>query len=460
MMYLTKAHFFNKADKSKLVRIPKRDKNGKWTHVWINLEDWYKKEERRRKLAAVKKKDKTTDSEDYKGKGRIKGQGSNWLNEYRRMGLYHRDKHRCCYCGKKDPEPGAWSIDLTGEHIIPVSTKEKKYKRSGLDEEGNIDPLANISYHNGKIYMPNVVTCCGTCNSIRKDRDQVDFFVDLLLWGFDLDKAVERIEKQIKKPIDTDAADRITEERVAAREAGKGYTAEFVAKKHKDRNARIKRRTARARAFLIKMGIIKKSLLGSAYMKKLIGYVIPLAKGTMEEFQKGEEPASNIPGVSEVVRALREARDEATRKFALLQKKGNLKVPKAKSVDDDDSELDTKKGHDYFVKCGEARAVEAIGDEETPGKKKAKKKKGGKRSVRSEKALMGKGQDLDLEKGRKPLDKTGKTQKTVQYKTKTGKIATRHQWVGTKEDKAEIKELKSRLKLTGIDPKLRKKYEA
>lgn len=52
--------------------------------------------------------------------------------------------HRCCYCGVSVP-------NLTKDHIVPLK-------------------------QGGKLNRENVVPCCGSCNSSKKDNDLIDWY--------------------------------------------------------------------------------------------------------------------------------------------------------------------------------------------------------------------------------------------------------------------------------------------
>lgn len=73
-------------------------------------------------------------------------QGMNWIAKDKRLAIYIRDGMACAYCGS-GLEEGA---QLTLDHLTPRS-------QGGTHSETNL------------------VTCCQKCNSVRGDRDLVEF---------------------------------------------------------------------------------------------------------------------------------------------------------------------------------------------------------------------------------------------------------------------------------------------
>lgn len=72
--------------------------------------------------------------------------GSKWIRPKKRRKIYCRDNWTCVYCGIYMPEDKVASHVRTLDHIIPRS-------KGGSNDETNL------------------VTCCVTCNSRRKDKE-------------------------------------------------------------------------------------------------------------------------------------------------------------------------------------------------------------------------------------------------------------------------------------------------
>lgn len=72
----------------------------------------------------------------------------NWCRPLKRLALYIRDGFRCAYCGEdlRDAAPAEMGLD----HLTP-------WTRGGSNDPSNL------------------VTCCRSCNSSRKDRPWREF---------------------------------------------------------------------------------------------------------------------------------------------------------------------------------------------------------------------------------------------------------------------------------------------
>ena len=81
-------------------------------------------------------------------RSRYQPRNGRWIKREIRLALYVRDGFRCLYCGKdlRHTTP----CDVTLDHLLPRSA-------GGGDE------------------ATNLVTCCRSCNSSRKDRPWVDY---------------------------------------------------------------------------------------------------------------------------------------------------------------------------------------------------------------------------------------------------------------------------------------------
>ena len=73
--------------------------------------------------------------------------GAKWIRRERRLAIYMRDGLACVWCGSGLEDEG---VTLSLDHVVPVS------KGGG----------------NGS---RNLVTSCRKCNSVRGDRDAIDF---------------------------------------------------------------------------------------------------------------------------------------------------------------------------------------------------------------------------------------------------------------------------------------------
>lgn len=121
--------------------------------------------------------------------GRINGQGSNWIRRTTRFAIYHRDGFRCVYClsGAED----AHGSGLTLDHVVPGT--------SG----GTNDPT-------------NLVTCCGACNSAKKDRTPRQWYAYLRGRAVRTRVIAQRVRRHLQRPIDRVEGRRLVAMRRAA----------------------------------------------------------------------------------------------------------------------------------------------------------------------------------------------------------------------------------------------------
>lgn len=94
------------------------------------------------------------------------GRSSKWIRREKRLAIYQRDGHRCCYCGTDLRAASPKHVHL--DHLRPRV-------RGGSNE------------------ATNLVTACGGCNDARQDRSWRAFARQ-----FD---AVARIERQRRRVI-------------------------------------------------------------------------------------------------------------------------------------------------------------------------------------------------------------------------------------------------------------------
>lgn len=104
-------------------------------------------------------------------------QGSKWIRPEKRLAIYARDGFCCVYCGASI-ESGA---TLTLDHVIAHAL-------------GGSNDAANL------------VTCCGECNSRKRDLSTRPWFACLRSRGIDTGKIGPRIRRLLAKPIDVEAA--------------------------------------------------------------------------------------------------------------------------------------------------------------------------------------------------------------------------------------------------------------
>lgn len=113
------------------------------------------------------------------GKGTRKdGQGSNWIRRSTRLAIYHRDGHRCVYCGCKvrpgRGTKGQWAATL--DHVLAVELG------------GRNDPS-------------NLVTCCKSCNAAKNSLSVRKFFRTLAAKGTDTTKVAARVRTATSTPL-------------------------------------------------------------------------------------------------------------------------------------------------------------------------------------------------------------------------------------------------------------------
>jgi 5-methylcytosine-specific restriction endonuclease McrA len=79
-----------------------------------------------------------------------------WINKEKRLAIYRRDNYTCGYCGRK------YSQDrLTLDHVKPRAL-------------------------GGSNKPSNLVTCCDTCNNVKRDRTlgQYCHFIRVMKWPY------------------------------------------------------------------------------------------------------------------------------------------------------------------------------------------------------------------------------------------------------------------------------------
>jgi 5-methylcytosine-specific restriction endonuclease McrA len=87
--------------------------------------------------------------------GRRAGQGSNWIRREKRLAIYARDGHHCVYCGRDLATEVA-----TLDHVLACEL--------GGDNKSS-----------------NLVTCCTSCNSVKRDLPLAQFLSVLADRGMD-----------------------------------------------------------------------------------------------------------------------------------------------------------------------------------------------------------------------------------------------------------------------------------
>jgi 5-methylcytosine-specific restriction endonuclease McrA len=90
-----------------------------------------------------------------------------------RFAVYARDSWVCLYCAR-GAEDG---ISLTVDHVQPVAT-------------GGTDAASNL------------VTCCGDCNSLKRDMSLTGWALYLRERGLKTAAMVRRVKAQLQKPVD------------------------------------------------------------------------------------------------------------------------------------------------------------------------------------------------------------------------------------------------------------------
>lgn len=103
-----------------------------------------------------------------------KNQGMNWIRLSTRLAIYHRDGFCCVYCGAGGEEHG---VGLTLDHLVAVEL-------------------------GGSNSPSNLVTCCGRCNSAKKDRTIRGWMKYLRARGIEATRVARRIRALVRRPLD------------------------------------------------------------------------------------------------------------------------------------------------------------------------------------------------------------------------------------------------------------------
>lgn len=101
--------------------------------------------------------------------------GMDWVRLPKRMAIYFRDGFDCVWC----------------RGVFPIDTRGYGLTLDHLDGVSN-DPK-------------NLVTCCGPCNSARKELTQQQWYERLGERGFHVRSVKNRVKRQIRKPINLHA---------------------------------------------------------------------------------------------------------------------------------------------------------------------------------------------------------------------------------------------------------------
>lgn len=109
---------------------------------------------------------------------RIAGQGSNWIRRSTRLAIYHRDGHRCVYCGCK-VKPGRGTNGTAAAHLDHVLA---------CDLGGSSKP-------------ENLVTSCRKCNDAKASHTVRGFLKTLRARGVDVVSLARRVRKALKTPL-------------------------------------------------------------------------------------------------------------------------------------------------------------------------------------------------------------------------------------------------------------------
>jgi 5-methylcytosine-specific restriction endonuclease McrA len=104
---------------------------------------------------------------------RTRGQGSKWIRPAKRLAVYARDGLACLYCSAT-LEGGA---KLTLDHVLACEL-------GGSNSESNL------------------VTCCLSCNSAKKDASTRDWFTSLRDRGIDTTKLSRKIRVHTARRLD------------------------------------------------------------------------------------------------------------------------------------------------------------------------------------------------------------------------------------------------------------------
>ena len=107
--------------------------------------------------------------------GRIKNQGSNWIWKPTRLRIYARDHHACQYCGRDIADP---RVRLSLDHVVPCELG------------GENEPT-------------NLVTCCISCNSAKRDFPLGEFLAHLGDLGQDPELVARRVRNARRRRLPT-----------------------------------------------------------------------------------------------------------------------------------------------------------------------------------------------------------------------------------------------------------------
>jgi len=102
---------------------------------------------------------------------RTRNQGSKWIRKDKRLAIYLRDNLACVYCDA-DTEDAALTID----HLNPC-------ENGGTNHESNL------------------VTCCLSCNSAKRDLSIRVWYATLRNRGVDTDRVSRRVRRLTKKDL-------------------------------------------------------------------------------------------------------------------------------------------------------------------------------------------------------------------------------------------------------------------
>jgi 5-methylcytosine-specific restriction endonuclease McrA len=123
---------------------------------------------------------------------RRRNQGSKWIRKTTRLAIYHRDGHRCVYCGATDAD----GARLTLDHIVACE----------LTETPDNSPA-------------NLVTCCLACNSAKQHltlRGWLRYLRDVKGWTkSETTAAARRVRRLASKAIDRAAGRRLAQRSAA-----------------------------------------------------------------------------------------------------------------------------------------------------------------------------------------------------------------------------------------------------
>jgi hypothetical protein len=102
--------------------------------------------------------------------------GMDWVRLPKRMALYFRDSFDCVWC----------------RGVFPICTKGY-----GLTLD-HVDPTKGNT-------PDNLVTCCGSCNSSKKDLSPTDWYRTLTERGYNVRRIKERVTRLTSKKLNLDA---------------------------------------------------------------------------------------------------------------------------------------------------------------------------------------------------------------------------------------------------------------